>query len=198
VSQFTNIRGYSCLPNVLSLRRRMVPCALMVCAVLAMGPGCQHGDGTNTDGTSDQGTSGPRNDLETMEQAELTIDEHTFQVWVASKSTERQTGLMNVHQEEMADLEDGRHRGMLFVFEVEDELSFWMRNTIIPLDIAYIRTDGVIVKTYTVAPLETRLYPSEEPARYALEVSAGLFEQLNIKTGDRVEIPDSLLNQNQQ
>jgi uncharacterized membrane protein (UPF0127 family) len=68
-----------------------------------------------------------------------------------------------------------------------------MFNTIIPLDIAYINAQGQIVKTYTMAPLETRTYPSLEPAQFALEVLAGTFEQLGIGVGDHVEIPDSVL-----
>jgi uncharacterized protein len=82
---------------------------------------------------------------------------------------------------------------MLFVFDFEQPLSFWMKNTIIPLDIAYIRTDGTIVKTYTMAPLETRTYPSIERARYALEVQAGLLDELGIQAGHTAEIPDGLL-----
>ncbi len=130
-----------------------------------------------------------------MDTAELTIEDNAFHVWLAQTEDERQTGLMNVEQHELDPLDDGTHRGMLFLFEEERPLSFWMRNTIIPLDIAYIRTDGTIVKTYTMAPLETRTYPSLEPAIYALEVRAGLFADLGIVTGDHVEIPDSILKQ---
>ncbi len=82
---------------------------------------------------------------------------------------------------------------MLFLFDQEMVLSFWMSNTITALDIAYIAPDGRIVKTYTMAPLETRIYPSIEPAQFALEVRAGLFAELGIVAGTYVEIPDSLL-----
>jgi uncharacterized membrane protein (UPF0127 family) len=82
---------------------------------------------------------------------------------------------------------------MLFVFGDEELRSFWMYNTIIPLDIVYMRSDGVIVSTHTMAPLETRLYPSVEPAQFALEVRAGLLGELGIGVGDRAEIPSSIL-----
>src|SRR4029079_9386003 len=100
---------------------------------------------------------------------------------------------MNTTVDQLATMPDGTERGMLFIFETERPLSFWMLNTIIPLDIVYIRGDGRIVKKYTMAPLETRLYPSVEPALYALEMRAGLLDTLGVGPGDLVEIPDSIL-----
>jgi uncharacterized membrane protein (UPF0127 family) len=138
-------------------------------------------------------TSEPRNDLSAMKTAEITIKDQTFEVWIADDDETRSTGLMNVTQEEMAPADDRTHRGMLFVFDREQFLSFWMKNTIIPLDIAYIRQDGQIVSIHTMAPLETRTYGSVEPALYALEVTAGLYDQLGIQAGDHVEFPESLL-----
>ncbi|MCL2330586.1 MAG: DUF192 domain-containing protein, partial [Phycisphaerae bacterium] len=82
---------------------------------------------------------------------------------------------------------------MLFVFSNERSLGFWMANTITALDIAYIAADGRIVRTYTMAPLETRTYPSIEPAQFALEVRAGLFAELGIAAGQYVDIPESVL-----
>ena len=158
--------------------------------ILALVLGCGGRDGVSAD----------RNDLSTMDTARIGIGDHSFEVWLARSQTERQRGLMQVTQDELAPIADesGRgladtYRGMLFVFPTEQPLSFWMLNTIIPLDIAYIRKDGAIVSTYTMAPLETRSYPSVEPARFALEVSAGLFAQLGIAPGDHVEIPESVL-----
>ena len=87
----------------------------------------------------------------------------------------------------------GQERGMLFVFEAEQPLAFWMLNTITPLDIAYIRTDGKLVKIHTMPPLTTQTFPSVEPARYALEVRAGTFAKLGIAEGDQAEIPTSVL-----
>jgi hypothetical protein len=158
------------------------------------------GDSTSSDepagGTGDtikSNPDGPRNNLDAMQTTDLTINGHTFHVWLATDNQTRQTGLKNVEEHELARRADGSYRGMLFVFEFEHPLSFWMQSTIIPLDIAYIRTDGMIVKTYTMAPLETRTYPSIEYALCALETQAGLLKQLGIKEGDTVEIPDSVL-----
>jgi uncharacterized membrane protein (UPF0127 family) len=143
---------------------------------------------------STQNTPTDRNDLSKMHTDRLTIKGHTFTAWLALTLDEQQKGLMQVPQEALATLPDGSHPGMLFVFPTEQMLSFWMLNTISPLDIIYFRADGVIVRKYTMAPLETRLYPSIEPAMYALEVRAGLLDELGIGPGDRVELPSSVLN----
>jgi len=139
------------------------------------------------------GTGTPRNDLSAMETTTLTINGHRFDVWVARTDRERELGLMQVTAQEMAPQADGTERGMLFVFEYEQPLEFWMKNTIIPLDIAYIRGDGQIIKTYTMAPFDTHLYPSLMPAKLALEVNAGVFGRLGIAAGDTVRIPESVL-----
>jgi uncharacterized membrane protein (UPF0127 family) len=68
-----------------------------------------------------------------------------------------------------------------------------MKNTIIPLDIAFIRTDGTIVNIDTMAPLDTRQYYPKGPYRYALEVRANVFSRLRVRSGDHVAIPDGLL-----
>lgn len=152
-------------------------------------------------GCSDAVSEAARNELDTMQTDQIRIGDDTFQVWLAQSSTEQTLGLMQTPNErlapippgEVANLPAGAHRGMLFVFDHEQLRSFWMLNTIIPLDIAFIRSDGTIVSTHTMAPLETRQYSSIEPAQFALEVRAGLFSELGIKPGDRVEIPDSVL-----
>lgn len=146
-------------------------------------------------GCGSQGSGGLasyRNKLDDMKTAQIRVKDQPFDVWLALTASERERGLMQVTEAELAATPNGR-RGMLFVFPGEEHLSFWMYNTITPLDIAYINADGRIVKTHTMAPLETRNYPSVEPAQFALETLAGTFEQLGIKAGDRVEIPDSVL-----
>lgn len=94
----------------------------------------------------------------------------------------------------MQPLHDGTERGMLFIFERERNLSFWMKDTIIPLDIAYARSDGTIVRTLTMTPLDESTYPAGRPARFALEVNAGLFAKKAIREGDVMVIPDSVLD----
>lgn len=135
------------------------------------------------------------NELDQMRQDVLRINGHAFDVWVADTPEVRTRGLMFVKKEEMAPLPDGTQRGMLFVWSEDQPQAqgFWMRNTIIPLDIAFIRASGEIVTIRTMAPLDERLYYSEAPFRYALEVNAHVFSDLGIRKGDHLEIPESLL-----
>ncbi len=82
-------------------------------------------------------------------------------------------------------------RGMLFVYDDERERSFWMRNTLIPLSIAYIDSEGRIVDIQDMEPLDDDPphYVSAEPAQYALEVNQGFFEERGIEVGDRADLP---------
>ncbi len=134
--------------------------------------------------------SADKNDLAGMRTAPIAVEGRTsFTAYVADSDQTRQIGLMNVTEGELPD-----DRGMIFVFPGDQPLSFWMRNTLIPLDIAYIRSDGVIVKTYTMEPLNEMSYPSIEAAQFALEVNAGQFDRWGIQPGDRVTIPDDLIS----
>ncbi len=86
----------------------------------------------------------------------------------------------------------GVNRGMLFVYPEEQKLSFWMRNTLIPLSIAFIDSELRIVDIQDMRPLddEPPSYVSPGPAQYALEVNQGFFEERGVKVGDRVELPE--------
>lgn len=129
-----------------------------------------------------------KNTLSEMDTAPINVaDKMTYTSYLARTGSEQQLGLMNTTRDELAD-----DRGMFFVFNGDTYRSFWMRNTIIPLDIAYIRSDGMIVKTYTMEPLNEMGYPSLEPAMYVLEVNAGQFQEHGIVAGDVVVIPDDL------
>jgi uncharacterized protein len=84
----------------------------------------------------------------------------------------------------------GENRGMIFVYPEERELSFWMKNTLIPLSIAFIDSESRIVDIQDMKPLddEPPHYVSAEPAQYALEVNQGFFEERDVRVGDRVEL----------
>ena len=105
----------------------------------------------------------------------LTIKDQPVELWIADQFDERAKGLMFITSEEMADLPDGTKRGMIFIFESEQPLSFWMRNTIIPLDIAYLDSTGKVLAIHTMPPLDDRTgqYTSGSPARFAIEVVDG-------------------------
>ncbi len=109
---------------------------------------------------------------------ELTVE-------LARTAGERSRGLM--FREELA--EDG---GMLFVFPGDTEAGFWMKDTLIPLSIAFIAEDGVILDVQDMEALSEELHRPPAPYRYALEVNQGWFREHGLGRGDRVEIPDSV------
>ena len=76
--------------------------------------------------------------------------------------------------------------GMLFVFNEEGEKSFHMKNTTIPLDIAFINKDGIIESIKELVPLRTGYVYSEADVLYALEVNKGWFAENNVKVGDKI------------
>ncbi|MDR0474987.1 MAG: DUF192 domain-containing protein [Treponema sp.] len=101
---------------------------------------------------------------------------------LARTEDERATGLM--HRKK---LNDGK--GMLFIFDREEPLSFWMKNTYIPLSIAFIAADGRIVEIKDMRPLDRNPVKSSRSVRYALEVPQGWFDRVNVKPDDVVIIP---------
>ncbi|MGD9941322.1 MAG: DUF192 domain-containing protein [Clostridia bacterium] len=84
-------------------------------------------------------------------------------------------------------LADGR--GMLFVYEEDRRLSFWMKNTLVPLSIAYLAADGTIREIYDMEPQSLKAVSSTRSVRYALEVPRGWFDRAGLAVGDRFGIP---------
>ena len=80
----------------------------------------------------------------------------------------------------------GKDSGMLFVFNEDGEKSFHMKNTTIPLDIAFINKDGIIESIKELVPLRTGYVYSEADVLYALEVNKGWFAENNVKVGDKI------------
>ncbi|WGM38867.1 DUF192 domain-containing protein [Caulobacter sp. NIBR1757] len=103
-----------------------------------------------------------------------------FQVEIADDETERQNGLM--WRESLAP-----DRGMLFDFKEEAQRSFWMKNTLIPLDILYIAADGTVVSiAQLTTPKSEAPIPSHGAALGVLEIAGGRAGELGIKPGDKV------------
>jgi uncharacterized membrane protein (UPF0127 family) len=106
-----------------------------------------------------------------------------FSVEMATTEEEKTTGLMY-----RKELPDGK--GMLFDFSPEQQISMWMKNTYISLDMIFIRADGRILRiAENTEPLSTRIIPSGGPVRGVLEVIAGTARKLGIAAGDRVAHP---------
>ena len=106
---------------------------------------------------------------------------HTvFRVEIAADHDSQEKGLM--YRKKMA-----ANAGMLFDFHTTVMTSFWMKNTILPLDIIFIRTDGTISSIAANAvPMSETPIPSSEPVRAVLELNAGRAAQLGMAPGDKV------------
>ncbi|GHU07819.1 hypothetical protein FACS1894151_02740 [Spirochaetia bacterium] len=116
-----------------------------------------------------------------LETRQLTISgsDVTVTAEIARTDIERERGLMFRQSLKSGD-------GMLFVFERDQILSFWMKNTLIPLSIAYIAHDGKIVDIFDMEPQNTSPIRSSLSVRYALEVPQGWFAEVGIRAGDTV------------
>ena len=108
---------------------------------------------------------------------------HIFSVEMATTEDEKSKGLM--YRRELAD-----GKGMLFDFSPEQQISMWMKNTYISLDMIFIRADGRILRiAENTEPLSTKIISSRGPARAVLEVVAGTAQKYGIRPGDRVGHP---------
>jgi hypothetical protein len=106
-----------------------------------------------------------------------------FSVEMATTEEEKTTGLMY-----RKSLPDGQ--GMLFDFTPEQQVSMWMKNTYIPLDMIFIRADGRILRiAENTEPLSTKIIPSGGLAKGVLEVIGGTAKKYGIAPGDRVAHP---------
>jgi uncharacterized membrane protein (UPF0127 family) len=109
----------------------------------------------------------------------LDVAGHDVMAEIADNGEARQQGLM------FRDSLPADH-GMLFVYPQEQTLSFWMRNTKIPLDIAFLTASGAIIDIQHMDAESDSLHTSRRPAMYALEMAAGWFADHGVQVGDRV------------
>ena len=103
--------------------------------------------------------------------------EHRFTVEIAVTPEEQERGLMfrrSLRPDE----------GMIFPYAPPQEVGFWMRNTLIPLDIIYIRPDSTIARIVNAKPLDETSLPSGEPVSLVLEIAGGRAAELGIREGD--------------
>lgn len=117
-----------------------------------------------------------------LRQGEMMIGDEKIIVELALDSESQAKGLM--FRESMPASE-----GMLFMFPQTSPLSFWMKNTLIPLDIIYIAEDGEVVHIVTAQPCKIQncpSYPSVAPAKHVLELNGGMAEVLGMKVGDNI------------
>jgi len=116
------------------------------------------------------------------ERIEVVIRGQSFHIEVARTAEQKQQGLMN--RKSLGDRE-----GMIFVYETDQHLAFWMKNTTIPLTLAFLSKDGQIMQIEQLKPLSLKSVVSERAVRYGLELPAGVLEELGVEVGDRIQLP---------
>lgn len=110
----------------------------------------------------------------------LSAGMHLIKAEVAANNAQRQQGLM--FREKM-----DSNNGMVFVFDQASTQCMWMKNTLLPLSVAFIDDDGKIVNIEDMQPQTLESHCSKKPVRYALEMNLGWFKQKNIKPGTTIE-----------
>ncbi len=104
----------------------------------------------------------------------------TIDIEIADTQEKRVRGLM--YREHL-----GENQGMLFVFPQETYQAFWMKNTVIPLDMIFVNKNREIINiAKNTTPFSEQTYPSEKPAIYVIEVNAGFTDKYGIKPGDKI------------
>ena len=109
----------------------------------------------------------------------IDINGKKIRVEVANTEKLRKLGLM--HRKKLSD-----NAGMIFVYDTARVAEMWMKNTSIPLSVAFVNSDGVIINIEKMEPLDLTPHKSDSPAKYALEMRRGWFFENDIKPGDRL------------
>lgn len=168
-------------------RRYGLPAACLAAALaLAACGGGSGGEtpapGSETDAAADRGGITPgESPGQVRRTTRIQVAGHTVTVEIADTPALRERGLMQ--RDSLPE-----DHGMLFVYPESRILSFWMVNTKIPLDIAFIDRQGTIVDIQQMEPETDEQHVSSAPAMYALEMEAGWFEEHGVQVGDRVEL----------
>ena len=114
-----------------------------------------------------------------LRTATVKVGAHPLHVEIAATDPQRATGLMNRPKL-------GRDDGMLFIFDEPSYHAMWMKNTLIPLSVAFIDAQGVILNILDMEPQTLDSHMSAGPSIYAIEVNKGWFDAKKVKAGDKV------------
>ncbi len=120
-----------------------------------------------------------------LELVKVKVGSDEFTVEVARTDAQHERGLM--HRRSL-----GSREGMLFVFEADQRLSFWMKDTLVPLSIAFLSSEGRILQIEDMEPLSQKSIRSRLSARYALELPRGAFAEVGAAEGDTVVLPEEV------
>lgn len=125
--------------------------------------------------------------LSVISEEKITIESLFSKIEVVSNSQERKLGLM--YRENLP-----YDNAMFFIWEYKKRQCMWMRNTYIPLNVAYLDSSGKILEIYDMVPLSDESVCSKKRVRYALEVNLNWFEDNNILVGDVLDISNLVKN----
>ena len=125
--------------------------------------------------------------LSVISEEKITIESLFSKIEVVSNSQERKLGLM--YRENLP-----YDNAMFFIWEYKKKQCMWMRNTYIPLNVAYLDSSGKILEIYDMVPLSDESVCSKKRVRYALEVNLNWFEDNNILVGDVLDISNLVKN----
>lgn len=128
-------------------------------------------------------------DIDSRRKIQITVGHAIAEVKVAATPETRERGLM--HRANLGDNE-----GMLFVFANEHTLVFWMKNTLIPLDIGFFDAQGLLIAVERMKPDNgVKTYRSPAPALYALEMNQGWFDKNNILKYAQLKLPYEIIGE---
>ena len=127
-------------------------------------------------------TSAPAGSARTTK---MQIGDRRFTLEIADTPELREMGLM--YRDSMPS-----DQGMIFIFPNDQQLSFWMKNTRIPLDIIYVNAQRKVVSVKSMKPHSLASVPSDDPAKYAIELNEGMAKKAGVKVGDVLELPKDL------
>lgn len=157
--------------------------ALLALALL-LGTGAANAAGAESESAAELDAAFPRAVITVEGRAAC----HRIGVWLALDAAQRARGLMHVRA--MAD-----DRGMLFLYPGERRVSMWMKNTLIPLDMVFIRADGTVANVAAhTEPLSLESVYSRGPVSAVLELNAGTADLLGIEPGRRIYVGQAVHN----
>ena len=126
--------------------------------------------------------------LEKLFKTDLNIKNKNFKVWLALNPLQQREGLSFIEDTNLS-----KEEGMLFVYPMNEKRYFWMKNTLMSLDIAFIKEDGVIDSIYTMETTSKKQFSSQEKVRYVLELKKGTFKSIALKVGAKIKFSKEVI-----
>ena len=178
MSHDRNIYAWRCINHRVSTRCSSWFSVFTVVVFLLLSASC-------TADTSTTAPAAPPYDMH-FDSVNATIKEKPFTLEIADTNEKRERGLM--FRESMP-----ADHGMVFVFEVADNYRFWMKNTLIPLDIIFLDNTGKVLDIERREPKDETGMGPDDPALYVIELNAGTAKTIGLTKGDHIELPQKIL-----